>query len=70
MANPTAVYASLSIISLGSLVGMAVAVGSGVSMMVMKMDEDEQLQKMTAASPAEKSFLPRFTRGFAASYPK
>ena len=66
MPSVTAVYTSLSIISLGALIGMGVAVGSGVSMMSMAMYEEEQKQKMTAAPPAEKSFRP-MSRGFAAS---
>eukprot|EP00352_Strombidinopsis_acuminata_P003934 CAMPEP_0176382190 /NCGR_PEP_ID=MMETSP0126-20121128/32480_1 /TAXON_ID=141414 ORGANISM="Strombidinopsis acuminatum, Strain SPMC142" /NCGR_SAMPLE_ID=MMETSP0126 /ASSEMBLY_ACC=CAM_ASM_000229 /LENGTH=68 /DNA_ID=CAMNT_0017746459 /DNA_START=86 /DNA_END=292 /DNA_ORIENTATION=+ len=65
MPSVTSVYTSLSIISLGALVGMGVAVGSGVSMMAMAMAEEEQTQKM-AASPAETSFRP-MSRGFAAS---
>ena len=65
MPSVTSVYTSLSIISLGGLIGMGVAVGSGVSMMAMAMAEEEQQQKMIA-SPAEKSFAP-MSRGFAAS---
>lgn len=65
MPSTTAVYTSLSIISLCGLVGMGVAVGSGVSMMAMAMAEEEQKQKMVA-SPAETSIRP-VSRGFAAS---
>ena len=35
MPSPQNVYTALSIISLGGLIGMGVAVGSGVSMMAM-----------------------------------
>jgi len=66
MPSVTAVYTSLSIISLGALIGMGMGVGSGVSMMAMAMAEEEEKQKMVAASPAEKSMRP-MSRGFAAS---
>ena len=56
------VYTALSLISLGGLVGMGVAVGSGVSMMAMAMAEEEA--KMVAPSVVEK---PSASRGFAAS---
>jgi hypothetical protein len=69
MPSTTAVYMSLSIVSLGALVGMGVAVGSGVGMMYMGMAEQEEKQKMAAASVVEKSFRPS-ARGFAASSSK
>jgi hypothetical protein len=47
---------------------MGVAVGSGVSMMSFAMLEEEQKNKVAAASVAEKSFRPAAAaRGFAAS---
>jgi len=70
MASPMAVYASLSIISLGALAGMGVAVGSGVGMMMMHMEEQAAAAggeapkvavKVAAHSVNEKA------RGFAAS---
>ena len=66
MPSVQSVYTSLSIISLGALIGMGVAVGSGVSMMSMAMYEEEEKNKMTASSVAEQSFRPA-GRGFAAS---
>ena len=66
MPSPPSVYTSLSIISLGGLIGMGVAVGSGVSMMSMAMIEEEQKNKMVASSVVEQSFRP-MTQGFAAS---
>jgi len=66
MSSVTAVYTSLSLISLCALVGAGVAVGSGVGMMAMQMEEIEQKGKVAAASPKETSFRPT-TRGFAAS---
>ena len=66
MPSVQSVYTSLSIISLGALIGMGVAVGSGVSMMSMAMYEEEEKNKMTASSVAEQSFRPG-GRGFAAS---
>jgi|TARA_B100001540_G_scaffold270523_1_gene253776 hypothetical protein len=66
MPSPQSVYTSLSIISLGGLIGMGVAVGSGVSMMSMAMIEEEQKNKMVASSVVEQSFRP-MTQGFAAS---
>lgn len=62
MPSPQNVYTALSLISLGGLVGMGVAVGSGVSMMAMAMAEEEA--KMVAPSVVEK---PTASRGFAAS---
>ena len=62
MPSPQNVYTALSIISLVGLIGMGVAVGSGVSMMAMAMAEEEQ--KMVAPSVVEK---PSTARGFAAS---
>jgi len=66
MSSVTAMYTSLSLISLCGLVGMGVAVGSGVSMMAIQMDAEEQAAKgkVTVASPKEVSF--RLSRGFAA----
>ena len=66
MPSVQSVYTSLSIISLGALIGMGVAVGSGVSMMSMAMYEEEEKNKMTASSVVEQSFRPG-GRGFAAS---
>jgi predicted RND superfamily exporter protein len=66
MPSVQSVYTSLSIISLGALIGMGVAVGSGVSMMSMAMYEEEEKNKMTASSVVEQSFRPA-GRGFAAS---
>ncbi len=66
MPSPQSVYTSLSIISLGGLIGMGVAVGSGVSMMSVAMIEEEQKNKMVASSVVEQSFRP-MTQGFAAS---
>lgn len=66
MPSTQSVYAALSIISLGGLIGMGVAVGSGVSMMSMAMIEEEQKNKMVASSVVEQSFRP-MTQGFAAS---
>ena len=62
MPSPQNVYTALSLIALGGLVGMGVAVGSGVSMMAMAMAEEEA--KMVAPSVVEK---PSASRGFAAS---
>lgn len=62
MPSPQNVYTALSLISLGGLVGMGVAVGSGVSMMAMAMAEEEA--KMVAPSVVEK---PSASWGFAAS---
>jgi|TARA_B110000977_G_scaffold78825_1_gene106021 hypothetical protein len=66
MPSVQSVYTSLSIISLGALIGMGVAVGSGVSMMSMAMYEEEEKKKMVASSVVEQSFRPT-ARGFAAS---
>jgi len=63
MPSPQNVYTALSLISLGGLVGMGVAVGSGVSMMAMAMAEEEA--KMVAPSVVEKPS--GASRGFAAS---
>ena len=68
MPSTQQVYTALSIIYLGSLIGMGVGVGSGVSMMSFAMLEEEQKNKVAAASVAEKSFRPvASARGFAAS---
>ena len=69
MPSTQSVYAALSIISLGGLIGMGVAVGSGVSMMSMAMLEEEQKNKMVA-NPLRRAVSRPISQGFAASAAK
>ena len=65
-----AVYLSLGLLSMTGLAGMGVAVGSGVAMMSMAAEEEakaNQSPKGVANSPVEKTVVPKFVRGFAAS---
>jgi len=64
-----AVYLSLGLLSMTGLAGMGIAVGSGVAMMTMAEEEAKanQSPKGVANSPVEKTVVPKFVRGFAAS---
>jgi hypothetical protein len=70
MSSSTAMYASLSILSLCALAGTGVAIGSGVGMMSMAMAEEEaKLKNVQAHSVKEKSWAETkqvSKRGFAA----
>jgi hypothetical protein len=73
MSSSTAMYASLSILSLCALTGTGVAIGSGVGMMSMAALEADKKQTVSAHSVKEKSWVESkqvsgsSARGFAAA---
>jgi hypothetical protein len=73
MSSSTAMYASLSILSLCALTGTGVAIGSGVGMMSMAALEADKKQTVAAHSVKEKSWVESkqvsgsSARGFAAA---